>query len=60
MADEKKTTTEKAKPVPLARAAEATDPAVHHLLAEIQTARMNEDTGKVAALTAQLADLGYE
>jgi len=60
MADEKKTTVEKAKPAPLARAGEATDPAVHHLLAELQTARMNENTAAVDVLTKRLADLGYE
>ncbi|HZN76021.1 MAG TPA: hypothetical protein VFC00_30690 [Micromonosporaceae bacterium] len=47
-------------PRQLARAAEATDPAVHHLLAEIQTARMNENADRLAALTKQLNDLGYE
>lgn len=47
------------KPV-LARASEATDPAVHHLLAELQSARMNDDADAVATLTSRLADLGYE
>jgi len=44
----------------LARASEATDPAVHHILAELQTARMNENADAVQALTKRLNDLGYE
>lgn len=44
----------------LARASESTDPAVHQLIAEMQSARMNGDDAKAAALTQQLADLGFE
>lgn len=50
----------KAEPVRLARAAEATDPAVHHVMAELQTAQMNDNAEQVAALTKKLNDLGYE
>lgn len=52
-------TVKKPSPV-LARASEATDPAVHQLMAELQTAQMNGDATAVASLTKQLADLGYE
>lgn len=45
---------------PLARASESGDPAVHQLLAELQTARMNDDTGRASVLVGQLAELGYE
>lgn len=44
----------------LARASESGDPAVHKLLADIQTARMNNDADRVKALTDELAKLGYE
>lgn len=44
----------------LAPASNSGDPAVHQLLAELQTARSNGDDEKVQALTSQLADLGYE
>jgi hypothetical protein len=60
MAEAKKTTEPKTEPARLARAAEATDPAVHHLLAEIQTAQLNDNAAAVEALTQQLATLGYE
>ena len=43
----------------LARASESTDPAVHQVMAEIQSAQMNGDTDRVAALNKQLADLGF-
>jgi hypothetical protein len=46
------------KPV-LARAAESGDPAVHQIMAELQTAQMNGDETKVAELSKQLAALGY-
>ena len=49
------------KPAPaLARASEATDPSVHQLIAEMQSAYMNEDADAVKALAKQLADFGYE
>ena len=56
---------EEKKPVPapkakLARASESGDPAVHALLAHLQTARANGDDEQVEALTKQLADLGYQ
>ena len=41
-------------------AAESGDPAVHKLLADIQTARLNGDDDELKDLTKQLADLGYE
>lgn len=58
----------------LARAAEATDPAVHALLAEIDAHRMNKETAeagndsaqakeaadKLADAQRRLAELGYE
>jgi hypothetical protein len=44
----------------LARASESGDPAVHQVMAELQTARMNDDADRAAALVVQLADLGYE
>ncbi len=46
------------KPV-LARAGESSDPAVHQLMGELQTAQMNDDGAKVAELSEQLAALGY-
>ena len=52
--------TKKPAPPPLARASEATDPAVHQIIAEMQTAQMNGDADVVSALVKQLADLGYE
>ncbi len=52
------------KPAPgprvLGRASESGDPAVHQVLAELQTARSNGDTAAVETLTKRLADLGYE
>lgn len=44
----------------LARASESGDPAVHQLMAELQTAQMNDDGERAAALAAQLAELGFE
>lgn len=44
----------------LASAAEAGDPEVHRLLAEIQTAQSNGDENGEKNLRKQLADLGYE
>jgi hypothetical protein len=44
----------------LAPAAESTDPAVHQLLAEIQTAQMNDNKDAEAAAREDLRALGYE
>lgn len=44
----------------LARASESGDPAVHQVMAELQSAQMNADPDKAAELTKQLADLGFE
>ena len=54
--------TKKPEPVapPLADGGAATDPAVHQLLAERQTAVMNGDETLIASLTARLAELGYK
>jgi hypothetical protein len=62
MPDSKPTpATVKPAPAPvLARASEATDPAVHKLLADRQSAYMNEDKEAEAAATKALAELGYE
>lgn len=63
MPEAKKATAAKAepeKPEELARASESTDPAVHQLLAEIQTAVSNEDSEAEADARKRLADLGYE
>jgi hypothetical protein len=60
---ESKKTTEPA-PAPakvsLAPAGESGDPAVHQVLAELQSARSNDDADAVKAWTEKLADLGYE
>jgi len=37
----------------------STDPAVHQLLAHRQSAELNGDDAAMAAVDAQLADLGY-
>lgn len=58
MADAKKTEST-SKPT-LARASESSDPAVHQLLAQRQTAHMNEDTDGLKRISAELAALGYE
>lgn len=52
------------KPAPsvkpeLARASESTDPAVHQLLAELNTANANGNSAAAETLRSQLADLGY-
>lgn len=44
----------------LARAAHSGDPAVHQLMAELQTARLNGDTERESVLLVALAELGYE
>jgi len=44
----------------LAPAAESGDPAVHKLLADIQTAQLNGDSDGEKNLRKQLAELGYE
>jgi hypothetical protein len=41
------------------RAAESSDPAVHQLLAQRQTAESNEDRDAVDEVDRKLADLGY-
>jgi hypothetical protein len=60
----KKTETTAAAPAPasgkLARASESGDPAVHALLAQLETARSNDDDDQVKAVTKELADLGFE
>jgi hypothetical protein len=58
MAETKKK--EESAPPPLADGGAATDPAVHQLLAERQTAVMNGDETLIASLTARLAELGYK
>jgi len=40
-------------------ASESGDPAVHQLLAEMQTHRMNGDDAKVKDVERRLAELGY-
>jgi hypothetical protein len=44
----------------LARASESGDPAVHALLAQLETARSNDDDDQVKAVTKKLAELGFE
>jgi hypothetical protein len=44
----------------LARASESGDPAVHALLAQLETARSNDDADQVKAVTKKLAELGFE
>lgn len=44
----------------LAPASESSDPAVHQLLAERQTAISNDDADAVRTINARLAELGYE
>jgi hypothetical protein len=44
----------------LAPASESSDPAVHQLIAEQQTAHMNGDQARVAEVAAALAELGFE
>lgn len=48
------------QPATKKRASETEDPAVHQVLAEIQTAQSNGDDKAVASLTQKLSDLGYE
>jgi hypothetical protein len=45
---------------PLGRAAESGDPAVHQVLAELQTAVMNDDQDAQEAAQAELKKLGVE
>ena len=54
--------TERPAPVgsKLAPAAESSDPAVHQLLAEIQTAQMNDDKDAEKDAREELRQLGYE
>ena len=58
LAGAKKTAPPAARP-DLADAAASSDPAVHQLLAERQTAALNGDVTAADAATAQLAELGY-
>jgi hypothetical protein len=44
----------------LAPASESSDPAVHALLAQLQTAELNGDDDAAKAVTKKLADLGFE
>lgn len=66
MADDKKVTPARtathkaAQPRALAPAAESSDPAVHQLLAALQTARSNGNDDEVNVVTRKLADLGFE
>jgi hypothetical protein len=61
MAETRATTKAEPKPTPtLARASESSDPAVHQILAEIQTAVSNGNADAEAAARKRLADLGYE
>lgn len=73
MADEKKPdekATERRPSTPQAKAptakrsllsaAASSDPAVHQVLAELQTARANGDDAEAERLTSRLGDLGYE
>lgn len=56
MAAKKKPTQSSAK----RSAAESTDPTVHRLLAERQTATLNGDHAAAKAVDKQLSELGYE
>jgi hypothetical protein len=60
--DHKPAAEQKAAPAakPLQSAAASGDPAVHQLLAERQTAQMNEDADAVRDFDKRLADLGYK
>ena len=60
VADTKKSTAASSKATGLAPAGASGDPAVHQILAELATARSNGDDAAVEALTAKLADLGFE
>lgn len=60
VSDTHKTAAPKSAPKPvLARASESGDPAVHQLIAEMATARLNGDADRLAKLTERLAGLGY-
>jgi hypothetical protein len=52
-------TTPVALPVGLAPAGESGDPAVHKLLADLETARSNNDADGMKIAQAALADLGF-
>lgn len=68
MADQKTDSKTEAKPAvkpeparpALIPAGEATDPAVQHLLAELESHRINGDKDDAQALIAYLAELGYK
>lgn len=61
MPDEKKTTAAASKPAvkQLSPAAESSDPAVHQLLAELQTALLNQDEDAAKGVRDDLAKLGF-
>jgi hypothetical protein len=67
MPDQKISTSPKTTPAPvgkplaptLAPASESGDPAVHKLLADLETARSNGDADAVKAAQAALAELGF-
>ena len=63
MADDtpRRTTTSRtvSTPAPLGRAGESGDPAVHQLLAERQSALINQDEQAIADVDRRLADLGF-
>lgn len=46
-------------PAGLAPAGESSNPAVHQLLAELETHRVNGDVDEVQDIVAYLAELGY-
>jgi hypothetical protein len=48
-----------APPSEVGRASESGDPAVQQLLAQRQTAELNEDREQLDAVDKQLADLGF-
>jgi hypothetical protein len=52
----------KAEPAPkvLLPASESSDPAVHQVLAQMQTAQANHNADEVERLTKALANLGFE
>lgn len=60
MPEEKKAPAKAEPKRQLQPAAESSDPAVHQILAEIQTASLNEDADAEAEARKRLADLGYE
>jgi hypothetical protein len=59
-AEQKQAEPKAAAAKPLQSAAASGDPAVHQLLAERQTAQMNEDADAVRDVDKRLADLGFK